>query len=201
MVFTTGGRLALELGPATFGLSIAVAAGAGIGYAIYRLTQGSAEISTYGVDFNTEAINMYFGKKSRTSLGNAKSSSKKSDCNNGGGGGGGGEPHDPKDPKKRNTDKVGNMYELFARTGFGAALKQIAEPTKRDFQGAKIFRAMSDLIEYGIKKGDQFYLDMFHKDHVEVFNKLGTMPRTVLRLDGSVDYANLAKVIKEGRSV
>ena len=37
---------------------------------------------------------------------------------------------------------------------------------------------------YGINKGDQFYLDAQHKDHIEVFDKNGNF-RGVWNLDGT----------------
>lgn len=107
--------------------------------------------------------------------------------------GGGTNPVDPNDfggnilesknPYTPNKDAVGNMSELLKRPGFGSFIKQNSTKTKRVIDGQSIYvadKAFQDLIE----KGDLFYLDGLHKDHIEVFDKVGNF-KGVLNLDGS----------------
>jgi len=35
--------------------------------------------------------------------------------------------------------------------------------------------------------GDWLYFDKFHKDHIEVFDKIGRVSRTVLNMDGTIN--------------
>jgi hypothetical protein len=106
----------------------------------------------------------------------------------------------PQDPKKRKTDKAANMYDVFENHPVGKILKNCAKKTKNYVQGQTIWQATKDMIEYGIKESDYFYLDNLHKDHIEVFKSTGKMLlRTILNLDGSI---NLEKIARAGmRSV
>ncbi|MDK2600344.1 filamentous hemagglutinin [Bacillus stercoris] len=45
-----------------------------------------------------------------------------------------------------------------------------------------------------LKKGDRFYLDNLHKDHLEVFDKRGNL-RVVLNLDGTLNEAKTKNAI------
>jgi len=49
-----------------------------------------------------------------------------------------------------------------------------------------------------LKKGDRFYLDAMHKNHIEVFNRNGKI-KTVLNLDGTENISKLKAA--EGRTV
>lgn len=100
---------------------------------------------------------------------------------------------DPKNP--RNNDKYENMYEVFARAPMGKKLKEVVEATSRNYKGIKIFRAIRDVEEFGIKEGDWLYLDKMHKDHIEVFCHKGKPLRTVLNMDGT---QNLVKIKQAG---
>jgi hypothetical protein len=66
MALTAAGHLAVELGPLTCGISIALAAGTGIGYAIYQWTKGSTEIPTYKLSFDAAKIHTYLYEKSES---------------------------------------------------------------------------------------------------------------------------------------
>lgn len=102
-------------------------------------------------------------------------------------------PMPPEDPKKRrNDDEFHNMYEVFKRAPIGEKLKSVCEPTRFHFKGAKIFKVIKDVKEYGIKAGDWLYLDTLHGDHIEVFRKCGTIMRTVLNMDGTQNLIKLA---------
>lgn len=111
-------------------------------------------------------------------------------------------PHEPEDSKKRNTDKVGNIYEFFEKYEVGRRLRAASEPTKFAYKKhSKIFRAIRDVVEYGIKEGDWFYLDKFHGDHIEVFVSSGKRARSVLNLDGSLNTSKFHTALSEARNI
>lgn len=56
---------------------------------------------------------------------------------------------------------------------------------QKQYLGQSVYKANGDIGDY-IKKGDQFYLDAQHKDHLEVFDKRGNF-KAVLNLDGSIN--------------
>jgi filamentous hemagglutinin len=72
-------------------------------------------------------------------------------------------------------------------------LKEAVEGTRFAYDGSKIFRAIKDLREYGVKKGDWLYLDKMHGDHIEVFIKSGKALRTILNIDGTQNMKKLAQ--------
>lgn len=111
------------------------------------------------------------------------------------------QPEKPNDQKPRSTDKVGNMYELFAFNEFGQKLEEYSEPTRGHFKGAKIYRMVCDLLKYGLKKGYYFYLDTLHHSHIEVFSESGKYPIGVLNLDGTNNVSQTAKAISIGRDI
>ena len=78
---------------------------------------------------------------------------------------------------------VGNMKEFFDDLPFGNILKNLSTRTSKRFQGQTIYKAKKDA--GNIKKGDHFYLDNLHKDHIEVFDKRGSF-RHVIGLDGVI---------------
>lgn len=101
---------------------------------------------------------------------------------------------EPKNP--RNNDKYENMYEVFARAPIGKRLKDSVEGTSRNYRGIKLYRAIKDVEEFGIKKDDWLYLDKLHKDHIEVFCHKRKPLRTILNMDGT---QNLAKIKQAGK--
>ena len=74
------------------------------------------------------------------------------------------------------------------RTSFGQRLKGFSESV-----GRGRFKITSNVGE--MRKGDIFYLDMFHKDHLEVFNRRGEF-RVVLNLDGTINRKKTKKALK-----
>ncbi|MGJ8517579.1 hemagglutinin repeat-containing protein [Carnimonas bestiolae] len=86
---------------------------------------------------------------------------------------------------KSNTDAVGNMGEFLNRPGFGNDVKINSRKTNRRYQGQTIYTATKKIGD-SIQKGDQFYLDGLHKDHLEVFDKNGDF-KQVQNLDGSIN--------------
>ncbi|WP_246169922.1 hypothetical protein [Yersinia canariae] len=97
-----------------------------------------------------------------------------------------------------NTGAVGNMAEFFKKTGFGSEIKDISKKTSKLYQGQSVYLANKPVGDY-IQKGDQFYLDAKHKDHIEVFDSTGTKVRAVLNLDGSFNDAKTKAAKAEGR--
>lgn len=71
--------------------------------------------------------------------------------------------------------------------GLGSQAKTNSQKTSKVYQGQSVYQASND-VGQNIKKGDQFYLDGQHKNHLEVFDKRGNF-KAVLNLDGSVNQA------------
>jgi hypothetical protein len=90
--------------------------------------------------------------------------------------------------------KINNMKEFFNKTEFGQKIENSVEKTNKLQQGQSVYQVKKDLPEYGLKKGDQFYLDAAHKDHLEVFRKNGTM-KTVLNLNGTENIDKALRAI------
>ena len=100
----------------------------------------------------------------------------------------------------KSTKPVENMSEFFSGN-FGSVLKNSSSKISRSIQGQSVFK-VSDKIP-GFKKlrrGDHFYLDGMHKNHLEVFDKKGNI-RRVLNLDGTINIEKTASTIKEGRRI
>lgn len=97
----------------------------------------------------------------------------------------GGTP-DPDDEKK-----IENMKKFF-QSEFGKKIEKSLEKTYKIHQGKTVYRVKEKIPEYGLKKGDQLYLDNLHKDHLELFGKDNKIV-AVLNLDGT---KNVIKSIK-----
>ena len=90
---------------------------------------------------------------------------------------------------------VRNMDEFFS-TPFGAGIKAVSARTGKTIKGAQLFRVGKR--NAGLSKGQYFYLDTKHGDHLEVFDKNGYFLR-VLNLDGTENAAKTAAAA--GRSI
>ncbi|MCP1206361.1 hemagglutinin repeat-containing protein [Pantoea sp. B550] len=88
-------------------------------------------------------------------------------------------------PHVPNAGAVGNMKEFLTQQGLGAQIKNSAQKSSQIYQGQSIYKASSDIGDV-IKKGDQFYLDGQHKNHLEVFDSKGKF-KAVLNLDGTIN--------------
>ena len=97
-----------------------------------------------------------------------------------------------------NKGAVGNMGEFFNQPGFGNEVKESSKKTSKKFQGQSVYKADNPVGGY-IKRGDQFYLDASHKNHIEVFDRTGTKVRAVLNLDGSYNDAKTKTARAEGK--
>ena len=96
-----------------------------------------------------------------------------------------------------NINAIGNMKDYLNSSGFGGELGNASAKTSKIIDGQTIYRSSDDVGAY-IRRNDQFYLDGFHKDHLEVFDKNGSF-RYVLNLDGSVNLAKTAAA--SGRTI
>ncbi len=94
-----------------------------------------------------------------------------------------------KDPKKPSL--VDNMEKFFL-TGFGKKIYDCVEKTKKHFQGQQIYRVIKTIKGTPLKKGDLFYLDGFHKDHLEVFNNKGIF-KSILNFNGERMLTKMAQ--------
>lgn len=100
-------------------------------------------------------------------------------------------------PYEPNQGSVGNMGEFLGQPGFGSDVKKNSNKTSRQYQGQSIYTAKDDINTY-IEKGDQFYLDGQHKNHLEVFDKRNNF-KYVLNLDGSLNKDKTMKA--QGRKL
>jgi hypothetical protein len=96
-----------------------------------------------------------------------------------------------------NKGAVGNMGEFFKQTVFGEQAKNYSQKTSKIYQGQTVYKANNDVSQY-LEKGDQFYLDGKHKNHLEVFNRESKF-KYVLNLDGSININKTDKADGEGR--
>ncbi len=102
-------------------------------------------------------------------------------------------------PYVPNAGSVGNMGEFFKQAGFGILAKDSSQKTSKIYQGQTVYKASSNISDE-IRKGDQFYLDASHKNHLEVFDSKGNF-RVVLNLDGSVNVDKTKVAANEGRKL
>lgn len=96
-----------------------------------------------------------------------------------------------------NKGAVGNMGEFFNQSGFGSQMNDNARKTSQIYQGQSVYQVKGTVGDY-IAKGDKYYLDGAHKNHLEVFNSKGKV-KAVLNLDGSYNDTKTQAAIKEGR--
>src|SRR5690554_3277793 len=92
---------------------------------------------------------------------------------------------------------VNNMKEFF-ETSFGQNLQGISTKTSKQFQGQSIYTVNRGAGDFS--RGDQFYLDGLHKDHIEVFDRRGNF-KDVYNLDGKVNLDKTNKALSDGRKV
>ncbi len=96
-----------------------------------------------------------------------------------------------------NKGAIGNMGEFFKQPGFGSHMKDNAQNTSQIFQGQSVYQAKKPVGDY-IAKGDKYYLDGLHKDHIEIFDSKGKV-KAVLNIDGSFNDAKTKAAKAEGR--
>jgi hypothetical protein len=98
-----------------------------------------------------------------------------------------------------NAGATQNMGTFLKSPGFGSALGENSRRTHKNIKGETVFAANQDINQH-IRKGDQFYLDKTHGNHLEVFDS-NNKARAVLNLDGSLNEAKTAAAIKQGRTI
>src|SRR5262249_39630126 len=104
-----------------------------------------------------------------------------------------------------------SMQDFFSRFTFGKFLARISQPTHHFFyfqEGpAEIFQALEDVCSVEAAEeeadpvmyaGDYFYLDLLHKDHLEVFDAT-LHARTVINLDGTENTHKKAQALTQKR--
>jgi hypothetical protein len=104
-----------------------------------------------------------------------------------------------KDKYTPNAGSVGNMGEFLRQPGLGEQVAASAQKTKQIYQGQSVYQAGSSIGDY-LAKGDKFYLDGMHKNHLEAFDSKGRF-KAVLNLDGTYNLAKTSKAISEGRKL
>jgi len=83
--------------------------------------------------------------------------------------------------------KANNMVEFF-NLPFGQKFKNKCIKTKKTYKNiTSIYEIVEDIPGTKIKKGDLFYLDRMHKDHIEVFNSKRYTSTYVYNLDGTLN--------------
>ncbi|MDU0328931.1 polymorphic toxin-type HINT domain-containing protein, partial [Paenibacillus sp. 3LSP] len=95
--------------------------------------------------------------------------------------------------------KANNMSEFF-KLDFGASIKSQSQKTSTIVKGATVYKVNGKTGNDYLKKGDQFYLDTLHHDHIEVFDSRGKV-KAVLNLDGSFNAKKTEAALKEGRTI
>ena len=106
----------------------------------------------------------------------------------------------PLTPLRVYKKSVRNVKEFFNETILGEALKKVGVKTGKYSGGQEIYKASAKSSEFGIKKGDYFYLDDLHFDHIEVFNKSGKAKK-VLNLDGTENAKKTKTAIDQKRTI
>lgn len=93
----------------------------------------------------------------------------------------------------KSSKPVENMKTFF-QGSFGSILKKSSSGTSQIYKKQRVFEISNKMKEYKyLRKGDKFYLDSLHKNHIEVFDKNGKA-RLVLNLDGTINIEKTAQV-------
>ena len=86
---------------------------------------------------------------------------------------------------KPNQGGVGNMGAFLGTPGFGTQLGDASQKTRlQQIDGQSVYKATDNVGT--ISKGDYFYLDGMHKDHLEVFDSRGKF-KAVVNMDGTLN--------------
>ncbi len=106
--------------------------------------------------------------------------------------------------KKDNDKKVDlpvakNMSQFF-ELKFGKAIKNVSQKTSKIVKGATVYKITGKTENEFLKKGDQYYLDTLHYDHIEVFDSRNNV-KAVLNLDGKLNLKKTETALKEGRKI
>lgn len=139
--------------PTTALVGIAIAA---VCYGITKIIKSIKGTKYELPKVNTNELHNFMHKQQKTK----ESKNKKSDPSNNG----------DKEPKKQSP--INNMKEYFS-IELGKKIEKGLRKTKKIFHGQSIYRATKNIKDTPIRKGDYIYLDGFHKDHFELFDRTG----------------------------
>jgi hypothetical protein len=98
-----------------------------------------------------------------------------------------------------NAGATPNMGAFLKSPGFGSQLDEASQKTGKRIGKDTVYVAKYDVNQH-IRKGDQFYLDSHHGNHIEVFDA-NNKARAVLNLDGSLNAAKTDTALKQGRTI
>lgn len=96
--------------------------------------------------------------------------------------------------------KVASMARFLKTSQFGGSISRSITKTSHIYDGQAIYRVTGKVDNSMLSKGDYFYLDAAHRNHMEVFDR-GGKAKGVLNLDGSTNYAKTEKALEEGRRI
>ena len=99
-------------------------------------------------------------------------------------------------PYQPNQGAIGNMGELFKQSRFGKQTKCNPLKNIKIHLGQSVYKSSYDTGD-NIHKGDQFYLDAEHKNHLGVSDKRNNFVH-VLNLHGNINIDKTKKAAAEG---
>ncbi len=99
----------------------------------------------------------------------------------------------------RITTKLSKTEELFTLK-FWQKIEPFCQKTNFQYHEQPIYKIIKNIPGTKLKKGDLFYLDAAHMDHVEVFRK-NYKAKLVMNLDGAINEKKTSVVLKQKRSI
>jgi len=100
--------------------------------------------------------------------------------------------------------KAESGNDFFKKTEFGRWLKNYCDATgQKNNNNEQVYRVKEKIDHPYLKKGDVFYFDSEHKDHLEIFRGHGSCyyQKYVFNLDGTVNEKLTEKVLSERRKL
>lgn len=76
------------------------------------------------------------------------------------------------------------MQQFFKKTEFGRELEKISDKTNKVEGGSKVYKVIKKN-NLGLSKGDYYYLDYQHGNHIEVYSN--GKSKVVVNLDETVN--------------
>jgi hypothetical protein len=101
--------------------------------------------------------------------------------------------------KLKTPAKVNNMYEFF-ETEFGQMLEGKSRKTSHIQGDCAVYEVTQKTGHPNIDRGDLFYLDKTHGDHLEIFDAQGRA-KAVLNLDGSLNLGKTTEAVGKCRTI
>ena len=94
---------------------------------------------------------------------------------------------------------VHDIGEFFSSTRLGKSLKNVSKKTCFRAGDQSIYK-VTGKNKFHLKKGDHYYLDKLHRDHLEVFDAHGKFKK-VINLDGTLNKAKTQIGLKKARTI